>query len=281
VPRVVTTLHNLSDWEEKRVSPLRWLDRRTLSRADVVVTVSEAIRRAVARVSPALEPRTITVHNGVPVERLWGAAGDRDAARAALGYGPSDFVVGSVARFDPRKGLETLIEAVALAAVHRPELRVLLVGDGPERARIEETARALGVAPRLRMISHQVEVRAMLAAMDLFAAPSRTEGLGMAIIEALAAGIPVIGSRVGGIPEVVDDEACGRLLPAGEPPIWAETIGHLAGRPPELARWAHAAPAIADRFSLQKSGAELERLYDRLLGREQARADRDALERAA
>jgi glycosyltransferase involved in cell wall biosynthesis len=264
VPRVVTTLHNLSDWEEKRQSPLRWLDRRTLPLADVVVTVSEAIRRAVARVQPGLAERTVTVHNGVPLEVLTARA-DRGAARTALGYLPEQFVVGAVARLDPRKGLDTLVEAMAIASRERPELRVLIVGDGPERGRLEELARTLGIESRLRIVRNHVEVRSMLAAMDLFAAPSRTEGLGMAIIEALAAGVPVLGSAVGGIPEVVEDGVCGRLLPPQQTRSWAEALVHLAGRPLELGRWSSAAPAVARRFSLAESGAELERLYRRLL----------------
>jgi glycosyltransferase involved in cell wall biosynthesis len=269
VPRVVTTLHNLSDWEEKRISPLRWLDRRTLSLADVVVTVSDAIRQAVARVSPGLCSRTVTVRNGVPIQTLQGARREREAARQALGYRRSDFVVGTVARFDPRKGLDTLVEALAIAAPQRPELFVLLVGDGPERSALEARARALGVESRIRVIRHRIEVSSLLATMDLFAAPSRTEGLGMAIIEALAAGVPVLGSRVGGIPEVVEDGRCGSLLAPDQPRLWAESLIHLAGRPPELERWTRAAPRSAERFSLEKSGGELERLYDRLLGFDQ------------
>lgn len=265
VQRVATTLHNLSDWEEKRVSPLRWLDRRTLGLADVVITVSDAIRRAVARVSPRLGARAVTVRNGVPVETLAGARADRVAARKALGYGSSEFVVGTVARLDPRKGLDTLIEALAIAATERPEMRVLLIGDGPEREALEAQARTLGVASRLRMVRHRIEVRSLLAAMDLFAAPSRTEGLGMAIIEALAAGLPVLGSAVGGIPEVVENGTCGRLLPPKPARLWAETLIQLADRPGELARWSAAAPEVASRFSLERSGAELEHLYSDLL----------------
>jgi glycosyltransferase involved in cell wall biosynthesis len=266
VPSVVTTLHNLSDWEEKRFSPLRWLDRRTLDMADVVVTVSDAIRRAVERVRPALSERTVTLHNGVPLEGLLGARAEREVARAELGYAPSDFVVGSVARFDPRKGLDILIEAAALAQSQCPQLRVLLIGDGPERESLEQKARALGVEHLMRIVRHRIDVRGVLAAMDLFAAPSRTEGLGMAIIEALAAGIPVIGSAVGGIPEVVEDGACGRLLPPAAPRVWSETLVQLARRPAELERWARAAPDTARRFSLENSGMALEALYSRLLG---------------
>src|SRR2546426_1080020 len=266
VPRIVTTLHNLSDWEEKRVSLLRWFDRRTLSLAHAVVTVSDAVRAAVERVSPQLADRTVTVRNGVPIEELVGARAERDQARAALGFGGEEFVVGTVARFDPRKGLDTLVDALALAAPRNPRLRGVLVGDGPERARLEERARARGVEDLIRVVRNPTRVRTYLSAMDLFAAPSRTEGLGMAIIEALAAGIPVLGSRVGGIPEVVQDGVCGRLLPADRPDLWGEALSHFASHPEELERWARAAPQRARQFSLEASGAELESLYDRLLG---------------
>jgi glycosyltransferase involved in cell wall biosynthesis len=101
--------------------------------------------------------------------------------------------------------------------------------------------------------------------MDLFAAPSRTEGLGMAIIEALAAGIPVIGSRVGGIPEVIEEGVCGRLLTPEVPAEWADALAHYATHRGELESWARAAPARARRFSVEASGLELERVYERLL----------------
>jgi glycosyltransferase involved in cell wall biosynthesis len=266
VPRVVTTLHNVSDWEEKRGSALRWIDRRTLALADRVVTVSDAIRRAVVRVSPALETRTVTVRNGVPLEELLGAGREREASRAALGYRPEHFVIGTVARLDPRKGVDTLLEAFALAASGRPELRALVIGDGPERARLLQLARTLGIDARVQWIHDRADVRVMLAAMDVFAAPSRTEGLGLAVIEALAVGLPVIGSAVGGIPEVLEDGVCGRLLPAEQPRVWGEALAHAATRPPELARWAATGPGRARHFSLEASTRALERVYEELLG---------------
>ena len=266
VPRILTTLHNLSDWEEKRLSPLRWLDRRTLPLAHAVVTVSDAVREAFARTIPRLAERVVTVRNGVPLDLFLGARQERTSVRTMLGYAPDDFVVGSVARLDPRKGLDTLIEAFALAAPQAPKMRLLLIGDGPQRSRLEALARSRGVYDRMILVRHQTRVRGHLAAMDLFAAPSRTEGLGMAIIEALAAGVPVLGSHVGGIPEVVVDGECGRLLPPHDTTVWARTILHLASRPQELGAWAAAGPRRASRFSVEASARALEGIYARLLG---------------
>ena len=174
-------------------------------------------------------------------------------------------MVGAVARFDPRKGLDLLLEAVAIALPKRPEIRVLLVGDGPERGFLEAQAEALALGRVVRFVGERTDVRFDLAAMDLFAAPSRSEGLGVALIEALAAGVPVVGARVGGIPEVVEDEACGLLVEPGSPERLAEAILRLAGSKPELARLARRAPERAAVFSIESTRWRLERLYDTLL----------------
>lgn len=271
---IVTTLHNLTDWEEKRSHPLRWLDRRTLPLADAIVTVSDAIRQALAAALPALAPRAVTVRNGVDLSAFGGAtAGDREPARAVLGYARGDFVVGAVARLDPRKGIDTLIEAAAIARPACPALKLLLVGDGPERPHLAALARAHGIASRVHWAGHQADARPYLAAMDLFAAPSRTEGFGLAIIEALAAGLPVAGSRVGGIPEVIEDGVCGLLVPPGEPAAWARVLAHLGDDREKLRRFADAAPIRARLFAVEESATAIARVYERVLARATSREE--------
>ncbi len=269
VERIVTTLHNLSDWEERRASPLRALDRHTLRFAHAVVAVSDAVGRAAANVSPELTPRLSTVHNGVSLATFEGATAERAAARAELGIAPDAFVVGSVARLDPRKGLDTLIEAAALAVARVPQLHVMIVGDGPERGRLEALVAARGLGQHVSLRAHEPRVRGHLAAMDVFAAPSITEGLGVAIIEALAAGVPGLASRVGGIPEILEPDAahaarleCGMLLPPADPAAWADAIARVASDGALRQRWASAAPARARAFGLDVSVRALEAVYD-------------------
>lgn len=281
VDRVVTTLHNLSDWEERRASPLRALDRLTLQFAHAVVAVSDAVGRAASSVSPELSPRLVTVHNGVRLEMFEGATSGRAAARSALGIAPEAFVVGTVARLDSRKGLDTLIEAAALAVARVPQLHVMIVGDGPERGRLEALADARGLEKRVSLRAHEPRVRGQLAAMDVFAAPSRTEGLGVAIIEALAAGLPVLASRVGGIPEILEPDAghsprteCGALLPPDDPVAWAGAITRLGFDAALRHRWASAAPVRARSFGIDVSVRAIEAVYD---GATQARPESDAV----
>jgi glycosyltransferase involved in cell wall biosynthesis len=263
--RVVVTLHNLRDWHEKRLEPLRWLDRLTMSRCDRIVAVSEAVRDAVIEILPHVAPRVRVIRNGVDLRRVDGAVHLRPHFRQRLGYDACSFVVGTVARLEACKGLDVLIEAAAQAAPLCPELRILLIGDGPERSRLESLARRGGIGDRVRFEGAHDEIRGFLSAMDLFAAPSRTEGLGLAILESLAAGIPALGSRVGGIPEAIEDGVCGELLPPERAELWCERIVHYARHREELIPMAESARRHAAAFSLADSGRALEHLYGELL----------------
>jgi glycosyltransferase involved in cell wall biosynthesis len=265
VPALVTTFHNLRDWEERADGPLRWVERRTLSLCDRVIVVSDAVGKAMLRRLPDLRERTVLIRNGVDLERVHGAGGRRDLAREAFGIPRDAFVVGAVARLDRSKGLDILLEAAAQTTREVRELRLLLAGDGPERPRLEELADDLGLRPRTVFTGPAADVRDALGALDLFVAPSRTEGLGLALLEAQGAGVAVLGARVGGIPEVVEHEVAGELVDSHEPSDWARRIAALARDRGRLAAYAAAGPSRAARFSLPKSVAALERLYLELL----------------
>jgi len=264
VPHVVSTLHNVSDWTEHRRQPLRTLDRATLRLADRICAVSNAAREAVVRAAPALAPRTITLRNGVAVERFRVAEGAREGARARLGFAPADFVVASVGRLEPGKGLATLLHAAARASARAPMLQLLLVGDGSERPMLERLATTLAIEDWVTFTGTRDDVPLLLAAADMFALPSRREGVGVAAIEALAAGLPVLASRVGGLPEIVTDGVCGRLLPPEDTTAWADALTRAASEPATIEPWRRAAPRRAHAFSIEASVAVLEQLYDSL-----------------
>ena len=264
VPHVVSTLHHLSDWTERRLHPMRILDRATLPLADRICAVSDAVRDAVASMSPALRERTVTLRNGVVLEDFQIPEGGRAAARARLGLAPADFVVGTVGRLEPSKGIETLLRAAAKASTRAPMLQLLIVGDGSDRWRLEELTRALQISSWVTFTGSRADVPRFLAAADLFACPSRSEGLGLAAIEALAAGLPVLASHAGGLPEIVEDRVSGRLLPPDAPEEWADAIAHAATHPESLEPWRRAAARRAHAFSIESSTAALERLYGTL-----------------
>lgn len=264
-PAFVATCHNLSDWEQRRNHPVRLLARLALHRADRVVAVSEAVREAMAGVDPALAARTRVLWNGVDLSGFAQVRTMREAAREVLGYRAGTFVVGVVARLDPRKGLDLLLDA-ASDAIHRvPGLELLIVGDGSERERLVARSHELGLHTRVRFVGEQSDVRPYLAAFDLFAAPSRSEGLGLALVEAMASGVPVAGAPVGGIPEVLARGEAGWLVPNTRS-AWTDALVRAARSPQECARIAEAGLVQSSRFGLDAMRDALAGLYDEVLG---------------
>src|SRR5439155_2997304 len=155
---------------------------------------------------------------------------------------------------------DLLLEAASRALHRVPGLELLIVGDGAERARLEALAHDRGLLARVRFVGEQPDVRPYLAAFDLFAAPARSEGSGLAIVEALAAGVPVAGSPLGGIPELLENGAAGWLVPPS-PEAWSEAIVRAARSPSELERVAASGLARAAELSIEHTRAQLVDCY--------------------
>jgi glycosyltransferase involved in cell wall biosynthesis len=235
--------------------------RRIARRVDTVIVNAEALRVEGERLG--MHCRWALLQNGVDTDRFQvGAAGA--AARAAAGLDPRRPVIGTVGRLEDRKGHDQLLLALqALAARtngNRPQ--GLIVGDGPLRDALAERARSLGVAGDVRFAGTVGDVRPMLAAMDVFVLPSWAEGMSNALMEAMAAGRPVVATAVGGNTEVVADDRTGMLVPPGDPAAIAGAVLGLLGEPARAARLGAAAREfVCDRFGARARVAELERLY--------------------
>jgi len=171
------------------------------------------------------------IPSGVDFRPLRKAARQHGAARQRLGYAASEFVVMSLARLEPVKGAEETLEAFAAAARSRPDLRLHLGGDGPLLESLRARARALGIADRVRIDGVWAAPEDLLPAADLFVLAPRNEGMGRAVIEALALSLPVIATAVGGLPEVLEDGAAGILVPPRDTAALSEAIGRIADDP--------------------------------------------------
>ncbi|MEI7703975.1 MAG: glycosyltransferase [Deltaproteobacteria bacterium] len=191
-----------------------------------VVAVSEEV--AAWRHS-TLGRRCAVILNGVsmpPVTTL-----DRRAsARGAMGVDDGDVVVGCVARLAPEKDHSTLLRALHAALPSAPSLRLVVVGDGPERPAIESLAAELGVASRVVLLGSRSDVSDLLPGMDLFTLSSRNEGLPLALLEALAAGVPAITTAVGEMPRVLSGGG-GYTVPAGDPGALSQALVRAALEP--------------------------------------------------
>jgi glycosyltransferase involved in cell wall biosynthesis len=237
---------------------VRWL----YGRVDAVIAISAAARDAlVSRGVPA--ERITLVPSGVELDRFAGL--DAASARRELGVGDTDPVVAIVGSLHRRKGHQFLLRALRLAGERGPAPLLLAAGDGPERAALEELAAELGIAARVRWLGRREDVRPVLAAADVVAAPSLAEGLGVAVIEALAAGKPVVASAVGGLRELVRDERDGLLVPAADAGALADVLGRLLGDADLRDRLGRAGRARAADFSIGAMARGTEAVYERAL----------------
>jgi glycosyltransferase involved in cell wall biosynthesis len=198
------------------------------------------------------------IYNGVAVQPA-PACDERDRVRRELGADRPTFVVGTIARLDPVKNLETMIEACAELRQSAPALLVA-IGDGAERASLERLA-AAKAERGVRFLGHREDARRWLAGCDAYANSSIHEGVSLTILEAMSAGLPVVATRVGGTPEIVD-ESCGRLVPARSASAMAAALRELAGDP--AAREALGRTArlrVEERFTIERMVAEYRAAY--------------------
>jgi glycosyltransferase involved in cell wall biosynthesis len=205
------------------------------------------------------------VPSGVPTAELRAAAPARGEARARLGLDRHAFVVLALGRLVPIKGFDLLVQALPAVAAQVPTAQVVLVGDGAERTRLAGLASALGVTGQLRMAGEITEVTTHLAAADVLAVPSRNEGMGRVLVEAMALGIPVVATAVGGIPDVVTDGECGRLVPPDDVDALAAALIELGRDAALRAKLGEAGPARAEAFSTAVAREKLLAVYAALV----------------
>ena len=191
--------------------------------------------------------RNEVIYNGVDLEH-WQPV-DATALRRALGFAPSDYVIGLSAVLRPEKNPAQLIEAVArLRAIGLPA-RALYIGDGPERARVEARARALGVADRFVISGFQEDVRPFLSACDVLTLTSFTEAFSLAAVEAMALGRPVVHPEVGGAAEMIHSGQDGWLFPVADTATLVERLTRLADPVARTRMGENARATVAARFS--------------------------------
>ena len=237
---------------------------RMLQRLDRLVCVSEAARAShlAAGVPPAV---LAVIRNGIephPARR------GRAAIRAALGLGAADRMVLTTARFTAQKDHRTLLRAIPAVLAREPRARFLWVGVGPLGSALRAAVRRRGLERHVRFLGHRDDVPDLLAAADLFVLPSRFEGLPLALLEAMAVGLPAVATRVCGITEVVEPDRTGLLVDPGASAALAAALVRLLGRPDEGAQLGAAARARVEReFGAGRMVRETWDLYRELLAR--------------
>ena len=230
VPCLIYTEH---DGVFPRSLAARWANRTLVRWLTQAVAVSEAVRDLWCH-HDGIDPALVQViPNGVP-----------DIREAADGQSPREngrFRIGCVSRLSHEKGVDVLIEAFARVREHVPEAELVLVGDGAERQTLEKRATELGLADHIQFFGMRDDVAQLLTDLDLFVLPSRTEGLPLAVLEAMAASLPIVATAVGGVPQALRHGEAGVLVPPEEPEVLAQAIVRLAANGQHMAHLGSAA----------------------------------------
>ena len=264
--RTVTTVHYMFD-QLRANFLLRRLNRASYRFYDRIFAISNAVKQSILRNCRVPDDRVAVLLSGVDFARAAGAAmAGRQEMRRRFGCGDGDVVIGSIGRLEEIKGYHVLLEAVARLRAGCPAAKVLLVGDGASRQRLQWLAAKLQLGDVVAFAGTQKDPAAFLAAMDVFVLPSESEGLGLSIIEAMAAGLPVIGSNAGGIPEVVTHCQTGLLFESKDAADLARCLADLVGSPDLSRKLAAAGRAAAEeKFGIAKYVGRLYEEYDRTL----------------
>jgi glycosyltransferase involved in cell wall biosynthesis len=236
-------------------------NRLLLEKRDRVVGVGQAVRAALVA-NEGLPPERVTViYNGVDLSPF-AAPADRERTRRELGFDADHFVLVQVARLDYLKDHATALRTLDRVLARRPEARLVLVGEGPERPAIEREVHRRGLTGHVRLLGLRQDVARLIPAADAFLLTSISEGIPLTLIEAMAAGLPVVATQVGGVSEVVEAGASGLLADAGDADALAGQLLRLADDPALRARMGQEGRCRASRlFSEDRMHGSYLRLY--------------------
>jgi glycosyltransferase involved in cell wall biosynthesis len=236
------------------------MERALVRRSHTVIHVSASQAEAARPLGLAPADCARVIVNGIDAARVEAGLLARERARAELGVPPSGAVLGTVARFDPVKGLEILLEAVT----RLPGAALVLIGDGPEAGALRARARRLGIQARVVFAGARPDASRWFAALDAYVSASRGEGLPLALVEAMAAGLPVVASRVAGHTDTVEHGKTGTLVPVDDAAALAGAAAAFLADP-RRARAAGAAGRARARseFAADRMAAEVAEVYRR------------------
>lgn len=254
-PAVVYTTHN--SWASFKW-PTRVANALTmpLDAADVVVS-----REAHGSIWKRLRPRVEVVEHGVVLDEVRAHAVQRAAVRAELGIGDEQIVAGTVANLRANKDWPNLLQAARIVIDRVPNLRFVCVGQGPQEAEVRALHAQLGLGDRVLLLGYRDDAVRVMSCYDVFVLASYYEGLPVAVMEALALGLPVVATRVGGVPEMITSGDEGVLVPSRDAPALAAAIESVACDPARRAAMGRAAARRAEHYDITGAVRRMEEIY--------------------
>jgi glycosyltransferase involved in cell wall biosynthesis len=259
VPVVVAHEHT---WSFQGKPLRRFVDREMIGRfSDVFVAVSREDERKMIEIEGVDRAKVLFVPNGIPMPPPPSGAD----VRAGLGIPPEAPVIGTVSVLRPQKALDVLIRACAPLLADEPELRILIAGSGPEHEQLADLISDLGVGDRVLLLGYRSDVPDILAALDVAISSSSFEGSPLAMMEFMEAALPIVATRVGGVPDLIDDGVHGLLVEAGDVEGMTQAIRRmLADRDAARAMGERGRERRRAEFDVDLMVRRFEALYERL-----------------
>ena len=257
----MVTEHNV--WSS-HTALTRLADRLTAGRSETHLAVSSAVRDSLPA---AIRSRTRVVRYGIETGEVRSEHEHRADERHRLGIADAEVLIGTVANLRATKGYPDLLEAAAQVIREEPAARFVAVGRGPLEADLRARHASLGLGDRFTFLGFRPDAVRVMSAFDVFCLPSHYEGLPIALMEALALGLPVVSTRVGGIAELVTDGEDAVLVPPSAPALLARALIDLVRDPPRRAAMAEHARARSDELDAARSIRAVEAVYREVTGR--------------
>ncbi len=262
VPVIITWRHGVEIGGTLRESINRWTSRLD----DKVVATCNLVRQIEVEHARVPPDKVTTIYNGIDMKDFPSNPGAAAIVRQTFDVQPDSLLIGTIGRLHRAKGLPDLLSAMVRVQEYDPEARLLLVGGGELREELETQAETLGLSNAVIFAGIRNNIPEILGALDLFVLPSLWEGLPLVLLEAMAAGLPVVATAVGGTPEVVVDGVTGLLVPPHDPQSLAQAIIRLLGDPDLRRRMGQAGRERVERhFTVERMVRETESLYEMLL----------------
>jgi len=275
---VLHTVHNLAEREIE--AGMRWIQRRAFNHGVVPVAVAEEVALSLKRLYGIQRCRVIS--NGIPTDRYACAQTSRKEWRAREGFEDDDVLFVSVARFAPQKNHALLLKAFAQGPASVPKAHLVLVGEGVLREQLEEQAKSLGLASQVHFLGLRTDIPDVLRAMDVFVLSSDYEGNPLSVMEAMAAGLPVVTTAAGGVPDLLEHGRQGLIVPLGNVQVLSIAMSLLVeDREHRQSLGRAAARRARENFDVSTMVRAYEELYEDLLDRSHPPNAEGALQDAA
>jgi len=274
--KTITTLYVWSDFDWRR-NIIQRIDQHVIRTYDQITGhCEETSRRTIARGIPRERVKTLSC--GFEANRVELSAAERLARRRAMGVADDTRVLVNVARFYPEKAQDALLRSFVRIRAHRPDAHLWIAGVGPLEESLRALSTSLGLDAAVSFLGFVRELPELLALADVQVHPAVIEGVPLAICSGMAAGLPIVASAVGGLPEVLENGESGVLVPPGDETRFADAVLDLLARPEEAARLGHNARRfIENDYSLPAAVRRVEQTYDELMGRPVPAPARSAL----